>query len=43
MLFSPLPLYSEVVSSVRELLQLKPVHERVEGGWTQAGWWSCLV
>jgi len=29
--------YSVVVNAVRELLQLTPTYEQVEGGWTQAG------
>jgi len=37
MLFSPDRLYSGRVNAVRELLQLTPIYEQVEGGWTQAG------
>jgi predicted RNase H-like HicB family nuclease len=37
MLFQRFRLYSVVVNAVRELLQLTPTYEQVEGGWTQAG------
>jgi predicted RNase H-like HicB family nuclease len=37
MLFSPFRLYSGIVKSLREeLLQLTPVYQQVENGWTQA-------
>jgi len=36
MLFSPVRLYSRIVNAVRELLQLTPVYQQVENGWTQA-------
>lgn len=36
MLFSLVRLYSRIVNAVRELLQLTPVYQQVENGWTQA-------
>lgn len=37
MLFSPFRLYSGIVNALREeLLQLTPVYQQVENGWTQA-------
>lgn len=36
MLFSPVRHYSGTVDTVRELLQLTPVYQQVESGWTQA-------
>ena len=35
-LFSPVRLCSGNVKTARELLQLTPVHQQVENGWTQA-------
>lgn len=36
MLFPPVQPYSGSVDNARELLQLTPVYQRVENGWTQA-------
>ncbi len=36
MLLWPIRLYSGTVTAVRELLQLTPVYQQVENGWTQA-------
>jgi hypothetical protein len=36
MFFSPVRPYSKIVNAVRELLQVTPVYQQVENGWTQA-------
>ena len=35
--YAPLWLHPGFVNATRELLQLTPVYEQVEGGWTQVG------